>query len=182
MPDVEVRIVDSDTGVNDLPAGEIGEIIIMAPQLMTGYWQRLDETALVIRNGWLYTGDLGYMDDDGYVFIVDRKKDLVKSGGFQVWPREVEEVIATHPSVSEVAVAGVPDPDRGESSGHGGTDGGKTAPSRIFNLLPFKTCRLQVRDDRFQGKPAEKHSLVKHYGEAMSKVINNSVPKNRRGS
>ena len=114
LPDVDVRIVDIETGEKDLPFGESGEIIVKAPQIMVGYWQRPDETANMIRNGWVYTGDLGYMDEDGYVFIVDRKKDLIKPSGFQVWPREVEEVIASHPAVAEVAVAGVPDPNQGE--------------------------------------------------------------------
>jgi long-chain acyl-CoA synthetase len=90
-----------EAGEHDLPAGQVGEIIIQAPQIMVGYWERPTETANVIRNGWVYTGDLGYMDEDGYLFIVDRKKDLIKPGGFQVWPREVEEVIATHPAVAE---------------------------------------------------------------------------------
>lgn len=115
LPDVEVRIAESDTGQGSLPPGEVGEILIRAPQLMVGYWGRPEETAKVIRDGWLYTGDTGYLDEDGYLFIVDRKKDLIKVGGFQVWPREVEEVIAAHPAVAEVCVAGVPDPYQGEA-------------------------------------------------------------------
>ncbi len=109
VPDVELRIVDVETGLNDLPPLAVGEIVIRAPQLMTGYWNQPEETAEMIRDGWLFTGDIGYMDEDGYLFIVDRKKDLVKpSSGFQVWPREVEEVIAAHPAVMEVCVGGVP--------------------------------------------------------------------------
>ena len=107
--DVDVRIVDQDTGTIDLSWYEVGEIIMKAPQLMKEYWQNPEETALVLRDGWLYTGDLGYLDEDGYLFIVDRKKDVIKPGGFQVWPRDVEEVIARHPAVREVCVAGVPD-------------------------------------------------------------------------
>ena len=114
LPDVELRIVDSITSA-DLPAGDIGEILIHAPQLMVEYWQQPEETAATIRDGWLYTGDLGYLDEDGYLFIVDRKKDLIKPSGFQVWPREVEEVIASHPAVSEVGVAGIPDAYQGEA-------------------------------------------------------------------
>jgi long-chain acyl-CoA synthetase len=109
MPDVEVRIVDQDNGSDDLARCEVGEVLMRAPQLMKEYWQNPEETALVLRNGWLYTGDLGYLDEDGYLFIVDRKKDVIKPGGFQVWPRDVEEVIARHPAVHEVSVAGVPD-------------------------------------------------------------------------
>ncbi len=115
LPDVEVRIADIDTGQGSLPAGEVGEILMRAPQLMQGYWQRPIETENTIRDGWLYTGDLGYLDEDGYLFIVDRKKDVIKPSGFQVWPREVEEVIASHPAVNEVGVGGVPDEYQGEA-------------------------------------------------------------------
>jgi long-chain acyl-CoA synthetase len=114
LPDVEVRITDAEMGLGTLPAGQVGEILIRAPNLMQCYWQRPEETANVIRDGWLFTGDLGYLDEDGYLFIVDRKKDLIKPGGKQVWPREVEEVLATHPAVDEVGVAGVQDERRGE--------------------------------------------------------------------
>jgi len=115
LPDVEVRIADPETGQGSLPPGEVGEILIRAPQLMQGYWQRPEETADVLRQGWLHTGDLGYLDDEGYLAIVDRKKDVIKPSGFQVWPREVEEVIAAHPAVAEVGVAGVPDDYQGEA-------------------------------------------------------------------
>jgi long-chain acyl-CoA synthetase len=119
LPDVDVRIVEADDGRAVLPEGEVGEIIIRAPQRMRGYWNNEAETKLVLRPGpddtlWLYTGDLGYLDPDGYVFIVDRKKELIKVSGYQVWPREIEEVISTHPAVSEVGVAAIPDPTKGE--------------------------------------------------------------------
>ena len=110
LPDVEIRIIDLETGEDKLVPGEIGEILLRAPQIMQGYWNNPEETANMLRDGWLYTGDIGYQDEDGYVFIVDRKKDLIKPSGFQVWPRDLEEVIATHPSVAEVCVGGVPDP------------------------------------------------------------------------
>lgn len=115
VPDVDVRIVDVETGQQTLGPCETGEVCISAPQIMVGYWQRPAETAEMIRDGWVYTGDLGYMDEDGYVFIVDRKKDLIKPAGFQVWPREVEEVLASHPAIAEVCVAGVPDEYQGEA-------------------------------------------------------------------
>jgi long-chain acyl-CoA synthetase len=115
LPDVDLRIVDIDTGKQELTPGEIGEITLCAPQIMQGYWNQPEETANILRNGWLYTGDIGYQDEDGYVFIVDRKKDLIKPGGFQVWPRDVEEVIASHPAVAEVCVGGVPDERSGEA-------------------------------------------------------------------
>lgn len=114
LPDVLVKIVDAD-GTTLMPIGEVGEICLQAPQLMKGYWERPDETAKMIVDGWLVTGDLGYLDEDGYLFIVDRKKDVIKPGGFQVWPREVEEVISKHPAVMEVGVAGIPDDYQGEA-------------------------------------------------------------------
>ena len=110
LPDVEVCIMDLDNGQTKLKTGEVGEILLHAPQVMQGYWNKPAETANILRDGWLYTGDIGYQDEDGYVFIVDRKKDLIKPGGFQVWPRDVEEVIAAHPAVAEVCVGGIPDP------------------------------------------------------------------------
>jgi long-chain acyl-CoA synthetase len=120
LPDVDVRIVDAEDGTTPVPQGEVGEMVIRAPQLMQGYWQKPDETKEMIRTNalgerLLYTGDLGYLDEDGYVFIVDRKKDLIKTCGFQVWPREIEEVISAHPAVAEVGVVGLPDKMRGET-------------------------------------------------------------------
>jgi len=123
LPDVRVRIFDDAEGTRVMPPNEIGEIALSGRQLMVGYWNKPEETALVLRDHvddegasrWLHTGDLGYLDDDGYLFIVDRKKDLIKTSGFQVWPREVEEVLASHPSVGEVGVAGVPDATKGEA-------------------------------------------------------------------
>src|SRR2546427_351110 len=115
LPDVEVRIVDVDDPSQEVGPGEIGEIVIEAPQLMEGYWHNPEATTEMLREGRLYTGDLGLLDGDGYLTIVDRKKDLIKASGFQVWPREVEEVIATHAAVAEVGVAGVPDAHSGEA-------------------------------------------------------------------
>jgi long-chain acyl-CoA synthetase len=123
LPDVTVRIFDDDEGTRELATKEIGEIAMAAPQLMTGYWDRPEETLLVLRDHtvdgvtqrFLHTGDIGYLDEDGYLFIVDRKKDLIKTSGYQVWPREVEEVIAAHPAVAEVGVAGVADATKGEA-------------------------------------------------------------------
>jgi long-chain acyl-CoA synthetase len=115
LPDVDLRVVDLETGLQDLPANTPGEIVISAPQIMEGYWKRPDETADMIRNGWVFTGDVGYLDDDGYLFLIDRKKDVIKPSGFQVWPREVEEIIAAHPSVQEVCVGRVPDEQTSEA-------------------------------------------------------------------
>jgi long-chain acyl-CoA synthetase len=115
LPDVDVHIMDASSGLQEMLPGQVGEVTIQAPQIMVGYWNQPAETAAMIRDGRVYTGDLGYLDTDGYLFIVDRKKDLIKpASGFQVWPREVEEVIATHPAVAEVSVAGVQGPDQNE--------------------------------------------------------------------
>jgi long-chain acyl-CoA synthetase len=120
LPDVDIRIVDSEDGRTPVKQGDVGEIVIVAPQLMIGYWKRERETAEMLRTNadgerMLFTGDLGYLDEDGYLFIVDRKKDLIKTSGFQVWPREIEEVIAANPAVAEVGVAGLPDQMKGET-------------------------------------------------------------------
>ena len=115
VPDTDARIVDLETGLNELPPGEIGELVIKGPQVMKGYWNKPEETARTIRDGWLYTGDIARMDEDGYFYIVDRKKDMIIAGGFNIYPRDVEEVLFEHPKVMEAAVAGIPDPYRGET-------------------------------------------------------------------
>lgn len=120
LPDVEVKIISLDDGETELPQGEIGEIVIHGPQVMKGYHNMPTETENSLRTlkdgkTWLYTGDIARMDEDGYFYIVDRKKELIKPGGFQVWPREVEEAIMSHPKVLEVGVGGIPDPQRGET-------------------------------------------------------------------
>jgi long-chain acyl-CoA synthetase len=120
LPDVDARIVDSETGTTNMPTGESGELVLSAPQLMKAYWRNPDETATCLRTGpddqlWLYTGDIGYMDEDGYIFLTDRKKDLIKTSGYQVWPREIEEVLTSHPAIAEAGVAGVPDALKGEA-------------------------------------------------------------------
>ncbi|MDE3089601.1 MAG: long-chain fatty acid--CoA ligase [Chloroflexota bacterium] len=109
-PDTECRIVDVETGKNDMPPGEAGELIAKGPQVMKGYWNKPEETRQTLRDGWLYTGDIGVMDKDGYIQLVDRKKDMIIVGGFNVYPREVEEVLFQHPKILEATVAGVPDP------------------------------------------------------------------------
>jgi long-chain acyl-CoA synthetase len=115
FPDTDSDIVDVETGTQVLAPGEVGEIRIRGPQIMLGYWNRPDETAIALRDGWLYTGDLGTMDAGGYFSIVDRKKDMIIASGYNVYPREVEEVLFEHPAVLECCVAGVPDAYRGET-------------------------------------------------------------------
>jgi long-chain acyl-CoA synthetase len=121
MPDTECQIISLEDGVTAMPTGQDGELIIRGPQVFRGYWNMPTETQNTLRElndgggPWLFTGDIARMDEDGYFYIVDRKKELIKPGGFQVWPREVEEVIIQHPKVKEVGVAGVPDASSGEA-------------------------------------------------------------------
>lgn len=115
IPNIECRIVDSVEGDKELPVGGIGELLLKGPNIMRGYWNMPEETANTLRDGWLFTGDIARMDEDGYFYIEDRKKDLIIAGGYNIYPREVEEVLMTHPAVLEVAVAGVTDPKRGET-------------------------------------------------------------------
>ncbi|MCL4332634.1 MAG: long-chain fatty acid--CoA ligase [Candidatus Thermoplasmatota archaeon] len=115
IPETYEKIVDVETGTKELPRGEIGELIISGPQVMKGYWKNPAETSKVLIDGWLHTGDLARMDDDGYVYIVDRKKDLIIASGYNIYPREVEEVLFKHPAVSDAAVVGAKDEYRGET-------------------------------------------------------------------
>jgi len=115
LPDVDCRIISLDDEVTVMPVEEIGELVIKGPQVMKGYHNMPTETSNALRDGWLYTGDIARMDENGFFYIVDRKKELIKPGGYQVWPREVEEVISAHPKVLEVGVAGIPDAYRGET-------------------------------------------------------------------
>jgi long-chain acyl-CoA synthetase len=115
FPGNDCRIVSLDDEITVLKPEEVGELVIQGPSVMRGYHNMPTETANTLREGWLYTGDIAYMDKEGYFHIVDRKKELIKPGGFQVWPREVEEVISQHPKVLEVGVAGIPDAYRGET-------------------------------------------------------------------
>ena len=115
FPDNDVRVVDIDTGTKEMPPGEPGELTYQGPALMTGYWNNPDETKLAVKDGWLYTGDIGYMDEDGFIFIVDRVKDMILAGGFNIYPRDIDEVMYTHPKVLNSCTVGVPDPKRGET-------------------------------------------------------------------
>jgi long-chain acyl-CoA synthetase len=143
LPDVECRILSLDDEVTPLEVGEVGELVIRGPQVMKGYHNMPTETANSLRDGWLHTGDIARMDDQGFFYIVDRKKELIKPGGYQVWPREVEEVLITYPKVLEVGVAGVPDPYRGE-----------TVKAWVV-LKPGETATEQEIKDFCQGKLAK---------------------------
>ncbi len=163
LPDVRVRIFDAADGTRVAAANEVGEVAIAAPQLMLGFWNRAEESAEALRDRaddgvtrrWLFTGDLGYLDEDGYLFLVDRKKDLIKTSGFQVWPREIEEILAAHPCVAEVGVAGVPDETKGEMvkawvvlrANQTATEGDLRAFCRE-RLAPYKVpSRIEFRGD-----------------------------------
>lgn len=113
IPSTQVRVVD-DNGV-DVEPGAVGELLFRGPQVMAGYWRKPAETAEALKDGWMHTGDLGFMDPQGWIYLVDRKKDVIIASGFKVWPREVEDVLYTHPAVREAAVIGVPDDYRGET-------------------------------------------------------------------
>jgi long-chain acyl-CoA synthetase len=115
VPNSISRICDPDDGTRELVPGEVGEIVNRGPMIIPGYWQRPEETSNAIKDGWLYTGDVGKMDTDGWFYVVDRKKDLIIASGFKVWPRDVEDVIYQHPGVREAAVVGIPDEYRGET-------------------------------------------------------------------
>ncbi|WP_018933194.1 long-chain-fatty-acid--CoA ligase [Gracilibacillus lacisalsi] len=114
FPDTIAKVVDPETG-EEVENGEVGELIVQGPQVMKGYWKRPEETSKTLKNGWLYTGDMAKMDDDGFFYIVDRKKDLIIAGGFNIYPREVEEVLFEHPAIIDAAAVGVPDEYRGET-------------------------------------------------------------------
>jgi long-chain acyl-CoA synthetase len=112
IENTEIRILDLDD--NELPLGQWGEICIKGPGVMQGYWNKPEETRQALRSGWLHSGDIGMLDDEGYVFIVDRVKDMINVSGFKVWPAEVEQFLYKHPAVQEVAVYGRPHPQKGE--------------------------------------------------------------------
>jgi len=154
LPDTDCRIVDPETGTGDMPFGQVGELIVRGPQVMKGYWKRERETQETLRDGWLYTGDLATMDESGYVFIVDRKKDMVISSGYNVYPREIEEVLYEHPKVQDAAVVGVPHPKRGEvvKVFVVAKQGKKLSPEEIFDwckerLAAYKLPKeVEIRD------------------------------------
>lgn len=114
LPDVDLKIVDLDTGTKEMPLGEPGEIIVKGPVIIKEYWRKPEETALAFKDGWFYTGDIGYLDDEHYLYIVDRKKDMIITSGFNVYPRDIDEVLYTNPKVLEAGAIGIPDEKRGE--------------------------------------------------------------------
>jgi long-chain acyl-CoA synthetase len=152
-PDTDAKII-LENG-EEAPIGEIGEVAVKGPQIMKGYWNNQEETDNVLNDGWLMTGDMGYMDDNGYFYIADRKKDMIIAGGYNIYPREVEEVLYEHEAIQEAVVAGVPDPYRGETvkayvvlkEGHQIDEKDLNAYCRQ-NLAAFKVPRIyEFRDE-----------------------------------
>jgi long-chain acyl-CoA synthetase len=141
LPDTLQKIVDVETGTKELPPGEVGEIAIRGPQVMLGYWKRPEETAEVLRNGWFYTGDIGKIDEDGYLYVVDRKKETIKYMGFTIGPADLEAVLLQHPAVGDCAVIGKPDPLAGEiPKAYVSLRGGATATEE--ELIKFVADRV----------------------------------------
>ena len=155
IPSTDARIVDVETGVTEMPVGESGELIIKGPQVMKGYLNMPEETARTLKDGWLHTGDVAKMDEDGYFYIVDRKKDMIVASGYNVYPREVEEVLFEHPDVAEAVAIGVPDDYRGETvkAFVVKRSGATTTEEEILafckeRLAPYKAPRtVEFRDD-----------------------------------
>ena len=115
LPNTEVKIVDLETGEKELPTGESGEICIKGPQVMKGYYKKEAETRESLRDGWFHTGDIGFFDDEGYLSVIDRKKDLIIGSGFNIYPKEIDEILFDHPGIIEACTIGVPDAYRGET-------------------------------------------------------------------
>jgi long-chain acyl-CoA synthetase len=162
---LEVKICDDFE--RELPPGSPGEIAVRGPSVMKGYFKNPEETERALRAGWLHTGDIGYLDEDGYLFIVERKKDLIISGGFNLYPSEVEEVLQRHPAVAEAAVVGEPDPIRGEvvhafvvpRENHVVTEReliGFTRESLVYYKCPHKVTFLAELPHTFLGKPSRR--------------------------
>jgi long-chain acyl-CoA synthetase len=155
LPDTDARILDVETGAKTLEPDETGELAVKGPQVMRGYWKRPDETALVLRGGWLLTGDIAKMDRDGYIYITDRKKDLIKYKDYSVYPREIEDVIYEHPAVKLCAVVSKPDPLVGEipKAFIVLKDGAKATEEEIMQFIkdkvaPYKAVReVEFRKD-----------------------------------
>jgi long-chain acyl-CoA synthetase len=161
-PDTDAAVFSLETGER-LPFGEIGEIAVNGPQVMKGYWNRPEETEQSLRNGWLLTGDLGYMDQQGYFYVVDRKKDMIIAGGFNIYPREIEEVLYEHPEIQEAVAVGIPDPYRGETV-------------KIFIVVKEGSTITQEELDQFMRKHLAAYKVPRIY-EFRSELPKTAVGK-----
>jgi len=163
LPDTDALIVDAETGTQVVPQGEVGELIIHAPQVMLGYWKNPQATSQTIRDGWLFTGDLAVQDNDGFFQIVDRKKDLIITSGFNVYPSDVEQVLRQHPQVEDAAVVGEPDEDRGE------------VVKAVLHLRP------NAEFDRHEFDLYCKQHLGSHKRPRIVEVVTDGLPRNFLG-
>ena len=160
FPDTDAKIVDMEVGGDPLPPGKRGELVVRGPQIMKGYYNRPDATADVLRNGWLYTGDIATMDEEGYFYIVDRKKDLIISGGYNIYPREIDEVLHGHPKIKEAVSVGIPHDARGEivKAYVVPIEGVELSRSDVIAYCREKTRQLQgPPQGRIQGRSAQDH-------------------------
>jgi long-chain acyl-CoA synthetase len=176
-PDTDAKVVDLETGEKDLPPGEEGELCIRGPQVMKGYWNRPEETAKTLRNGWLYTGDIAKMDEEGYFYIVDRKKDMIICGGYNVYPREVEEALYLNPKILEASVLGIPDPYRGETVKAFVVlkPGEKAAAEEIIEFCRQNLARFKVPTQVEFRKELPKS----HVGKVLRKVLREEEEKKK---
>jgi len=161
LPDTDCRIVDMETG-EDVPPGMPGELCIKGPQVMSGYWQRPDETHATLVDGWLYTGDIARMDEQGYFYIVERKKDMIISEGFNVYPREIEEFLLQHPKIADASVVGMPDRLRGE---------------RVYAFVVLREGQRATAEEIIQYC---KENLVR-YTVPRKIIFRDSIPRNLAG-
>jgi long-chain acyl-CoA synthetase len=164
LPDTYARIVDAETGTETLPRGAVGELVVRGPQVMLGYWNDDAATRQAIRDdGWLYTGDLGTMDDDGFFRIVDRKKDLIITSGFNVYPSDVEDVLREFPGLADVAIVGLPCPERGEK------------------VAAMVAVRKGERFDRAAFDAFCREKLAKHKRPRVVEIVDGDLPRNFLG-
>jgi len=151
LADTDCKIVDIEDSEKEMPLGEAGELCIKGPQVMKGYWNMAAETDLAIKDGWLYTGDIARIDEDGYFYIVDRKKDMIISEGFNIYPNEIDEVVLKHPKVFDAAAVGMPDRLRGE---------------KVMLYVVLKEGEVagqeEIRSTRFQKKLNSERNFLKH--------------------
>ena len=176
-PDTDAKIVDLETGEKDRPPGEEGELCIRGPQVMLGYWNRPEETEKALRNGWLYTGDIARMDEEGYFYIVGRKKDMIICSGYNVYPREVEEVLYQHPKIQEACIVGVPDPYRGETV-KAFVVLKEREPATAEEIIEF--CRKNMAKYKIPTQVEFRQELPKsHVGKVLRKILREEETKRR---
>lgn len=180
FPDNDVRLVDIDKGVEDVPQGEPGEIIMKGPLIMKEYWNNPEETANQLRDGWLYTGDIATEDEEGYIFIVDRKKDMIIAGGFNIYPREIDEVLYQHPKVMDAVAVGIPHEYRGETiKAYIVLKPGETATED--EIMDF--CKQKLAAYKTPKSVEFRNSLPKSIiGKVLRKILREEEERKQKGS